>query len=131
LLEKYPEKIKIVFKNFPLNNHKFAKDAAVAALAAHAQGKFLKFHHSLFENRKILDKAKIKEIAKKLDLDMQRFDRDVEDLEIQKKVARDISEGRQAGVRSVPAMFVNGKRFLSRSLEDLHQMIEDELERTQ
>ena len=44
VLEKYPQDVKVVFKNFPLRSHIFAEKAAVAALAAGDQGKFWEFH---------------------------------------------------------------------------------------
>jgi protein-disulfide isomerase len=48
VLEKNPNQVKLVFKNFPLRNHKFAMEAAIAALAAEKQGKFWEFHDLLF-----------------------------------------------------------------------------------
>ncbi|UCE56957.1 MAG: hypothetical protein JSV31_01505, partial [Desulfobacterales bacterium] len=49
MLEKNPTSVKIVFKNFPLRNHKYAATAAVAAIAADRQGKFWEFHDELFK----------------------------------------------------------------------------------
>ena len=72
-LKKYPKSVKIVFKNFPLSSHKFAKKAAAAALAAGRQGKFWEFHDELFKNYRNLDDKKILEIAKKLELEEARF----------------------------------------------------------
>ena len=76
MLEKYPKEVKLVYKNFPLVGHKFARKAATAALAAHEQGKFWEFHDNLFKNYRNLDDAKIQEIAEELGLDMERFTRD-------------------------------------------------------
>jgi protein-disulfide isomerase len=50
VLEKNPENVKFVFKNYPLRNHKFAMKAAVAALAARSEGKFWEFHDELYKN---------------------------------------------------------------------------------
>lgn len=50
VLEAYPVKVKLVFKNFPLKMHKNARAAATAALAADRQGKFWPLHDLLFEN---------------------------------------------------------------------------------
>ena len=52
LMELYPDKVKLVFKNFPLNFHKEAEVAAEAALAAGAQGKFWEMHDKIFANQK-------------------------------------------------------------------------------
>jgi len=129
VLDKYPEKVKLVFKNFPLSSHKFAKQAAAAALAAHAQGRFWEFHHKLFENHRSLSDAKILEIAKVLGLDMQRFNRDIRDPAVQRLIFRDVRDARQAGVRAAPTVFINGKLLKNRSLPGFQQMIEDELKR--
>lgn len=130
MLEKYPNKIKLIFKNFPLSSiHPFAYKAAVAALAAHAQGKFGEFHNTLFENYNTLNDAKIQEIAKKLKLDMDRFNRALKDPSLEKLIARDITEGRQAGIEGIPALFVNGKFPPEGSLQGLEDLIEAELKK--
>ena len=49
VLENNPDTVKIVFKNMPLNFHKFAVPAALSALAAGEQGKFWEFHDELFD----------------------------------------------------------------------------------
>jgi protein-disulfide isomerase len=65
VLEKNPKTVKIVFKNFPIRSHKFAAQAAVAALAADRQGKFWEFHDELFNNYNRLNEEKVQEIAAK------------------------------------------------------------------
>ena len=124
----YPKKVKVVFKNFPLSSiHPFAHKAAVAALAAHAQGKFWEFHNKLFENYKALNDAKIQEIATELKLDMERFTNAVQDPSIQKLIARDLKEGQEAGIEGIPIIFVNGKLPKKTSLQGLEDLIEAEL----
>ena len=59
VLEKNPDKVKLVFKNFPLRNHKFAMPAATAALAAEKQGKFWEFHDLLFKDYNRLNEQKV------------------------------------------------------------------------
>jgi len=130
VLEKYPNKIKLVFKNFPLSSiHPFAHQAALAALAAHAQGKFWEFHNTLFEHYKTLNDAQIQEIAKGLKLDMEKFNREMKDPSLQKLIARDIADGRGAGVEGIPALFVNGKLPPEGSLQGLEDLIEAELKK--
>ena len=130
MLGKYPKKVKLVFKNFPLASiHPFAHKAAVAALAAHAQGKFWEFHHKLFENYRALNDAKVQEIATELKLDMGRFNKAMQDPSIQKLIARDIKEGEQAGIEGIPIIFVNGKLPKQTSLQGLEDMIEAELKK--
>jgi len=130
VLDKYPKKVKLVFKNFPLSSiHPFAHKAAVAALAAHAQGKFWEFHNKLLENYKALNDAKIQEIATELKLDMERFNKAMQDPSIQKLIARDLTEGEQAGIEGIPIIFVNGKLPKETSLQGLEDLIEAELKK--
>lgn len=130
MLDKYPKKVKLVIKNFPLSSiHPFAYKAAVASLAAHAQGKFREFHHKLFENYRALNDAKIQEIATKLKLDLERFNKSMQDPSIQQLIARDIKEGQKAGIEGIPIIFVNGKLPKEPSLQGLEDLIEAELKK--
>ena len=130
MLEKYPQDVKLVFKNFPLTKHKFARKAATAALAAHAQGKFWQFHDKLFKNQRNPNDAKIQEIARELGLDMERFNRARKDPAVQKLIIRDVKNAQQAGVRSVPTIFINGKLLKNRRLAGFQQMIEAKLRKS-
>ncbi len=77
LLAKYPDKIKLVYKNLPLTSiHPQALPAAAAAWAAHQQGKFWEYHDALFTNQKKLGEALYLDIAKNLNLDLAKFQRD-------------------------------------------------------
>ncbi len=127
MLDKYPEKVKLVVKHFPLSNHKFAKAAAAAALAADRQGKFWEFHDKLFENYRNLNNAKIQEIAGKLGLDMVQFNKDIKEPAIQNLIVRDMRDGQRIGVRGTPSVFINGKLVKNRSLQGIEQIIDKEL----
>jgi protein-disulfide isomerase len=129
VLEKNPTQVKIVFKNFPLQNHKMAFPAAMAAMAAHAQGKFWEFHDRLFAHGSDFDFQKMEEIAQKTGLDMQRFRRDMADPAIRQRVIDDFEAGRDAGVRGTPAIFINGRLLKQRSPEAAQAMITEELAR--
>ena len=129
VLDKYPNNVKLVVKNFPLPSHKFARKAATAALAANVQGKFWEFHTQLFKNYKVINDAKIQEIAKELGLDMEKFNKDMQSPTIQSLIARDVSNGRQIGVRGTPTIYINGKALKVRSLPGIYQVIEAELKK--
>ena len=126
-LAKYPKDIKIVFKQFPLAMHKQAQSAALASLAAHRQGKFWQYHDLLFENQKSLSEAKYTELAKKLGLDLNRFNKDYKAPAGQQALDRDMADAQLAGVRGTPTIFVNGRRLKERNIKDLQQMINQEL----
>jgi protein-disulfide isomerase len=129
LLEKYRNDIKLVFKNFPLPMHPLAPKAAVAALAAGRQDRFWEYHHKLFEATGSLSDEKFQSIARDLKLDMNRFNRDLNDPALQKIVQRDLAEAQQAEVPGTPTLFVNGKNVQFRSLQDIEQAIDGELSR--
>ena len=115
VLEKNPNQVKLVFKNFPIRNHEFAMPAAIAALAAEKQGKFWEFHDLLFKDYNRLNEQKVKEIARQLDLDMEKFEKDRKDPRIRAMINRDLAEGNRAGVRGTPTIFINGRLLRNRS----------------
>ena len=129
VLEKYPNDVKVAFKNFPLRNHKFAMKAAVAALAAEGQGKFWEFHDLLFENYNKLNDQKIQEIAQTVGLNLEEYEKKKKDPNIEKRVKQDLSDGRRAGVRGTPTIFVNGIRLRDRSLKGFQAAIDKQLEK--
>ncbi len=129
VLEQYPKDVKLVFKQFPLGNHKFAGPAALASMAANDQGKFWEFHDLLFANYSSLSDAKIRELATEAGLDMVRYDQDMKEKgsDYLSLVRRDFHEGQQIGVRGTPSIFVNGKLLRQRSLPGFRAMIEQEI----
>jgi protein-disulfide isomerase len=129
VLEKYPENVKIAFKNFPLRNHKFAMKAAVAALAAGGQGKFWEFHDLLFENYNKLNDQKIQEIALAVGLNQEEYEKKKKNPAITGQVRQDLSDGQKAGVKGTPTIFVNGKRLRDRSLKGFQAAIDKELQK--
>jgi protein-disulfide isomerase len=129
VFEKYSKEMKLVFKNFPLRNHKFAWPAAIAALAANKQGKFWELHDQLYENYNRLSEQKIREIAQQVGLDMEKFDKDMKDPKLKAMVERDFQEGARAGVRGIPTIFVNGRQLRNRSFQGFQAAIEKELAR--
>ena len=128
MLEKNPETVKIVFKNFPIRSHKFAIQAAAAALAAGRQEKFWDFHDELFKNYDRLNEEKIQEIATNLKLDQAKFGKDRKDPLLMEQIKYDYNEGIRIGVRSVPSVFVNGRKLKDRSLKGFQALIDKELE---
>lgn len=129
MLEKHPNDIKLVFKNFPLPMHPLAPKAAAAALAAGRQDRFWDYHHKLFEKGGSLTEETMQSIAKDLKLNLEKFNRDLNDPALQKIVQRDLAEAQQAEVPGTPTLFVNGKLVQFRSLQDIEQAVEAELKR--
>jgi len=127
VLDRYPRQVKLVFKNFPLANHKFARKAARAALAENEQGKFWEFHNRLFENYKVINDAKIQDIARELGLDMKKFTRDIMSPVINGLITSDLSNDKKIGIHGIPKIFINGKILKNYSPQGFQQMIEAEL----
>jgi protein-disulfide isomerase len=130
LLGKYPDKVKLVYKNFPLKSkHGFAGRAAVAALAAERQGKFWEFYDLLFANYQGLHQKKVEEFAGNLGMDVEQFKKDMRDSRLLAKIRQDMSEGGVAGVRTPPAVFVNGRMVRNPTLEDIQAAIDKALKK--
>lgn len=128
MLEKNPKTVKIVFKHFPIRSHKFAVQAAVAALAAGRQAKFWDFHDELFKNYDQLNEDKVQEIVTKLQLNKAQFEKDRKDPLLLEQVRHDFNEAIRIGVNSVPSVFVNGRKLKDKSLNGFQALIDKELE---
>ncbi len=129
VLEKYPNEVKFVHKNFPLRNHKYAEKAAAAALAADKQGKFWEFYGWLFKNSSRLSDETIQAIACELALNEEQFWKDLQDPDILARISEDVRDGTKAGVRGTPTIFINGRLLRQRSVEAFQDIIGKELEK--
>lgn len=112
IVKDYPESVRIVFKQHPLEMHKNAMPAAEAALAAHAQGKFPEMHKKLFENQRQLTREKFVAIATEIGLNVEKFTKDLDDHTYRAAIQKDVSEVEGIGASGTPASFING-RFLN------------------
>lgn len=128
VLDAYPGKVKLIFKEFPLDTHSQAALAADAAIAAHQQGKFWQMHDALFAHRKELSRPLIVSLARQVGLDMKRFEADLDSTETKKTVERDIDDGDKAGVEGTPSVFLNGRKYNgSLELPAIKNVIDQEL----
>jgi protein-disulfide isomerase len=129
--EVYKGKVRFVWKHLPLTTiHKDAMNAALASEAAANQGKFWEYHDRLFANQEKLDVDSLKQYARELQLDMKRFESDMSNAEVRKKIDADVSEARALGVTGTPGFFING-RFLSgaQPFEAISRVVDEELVR--
>jgi protein-disulfide isomerase len=128
LAKDFPGQVLLVFKHNPLQMHRFALDAASAAIAAHKQGKFWEYADILFENQSALAEQNLLEYARRLGLDMDRFQKDFRDAGTR---SRALSEGQEAssfGARGTPSFFINGKMQVGwGSYEGIKQMVASEI----
>jgi protein-disulfide isomerase len=131
VMDEYEGQVRLVFRQFPLNNiHPHAQKAAEASLCADAQGKFWEMHDAMFENPRELAVADLKTRAAEIGLDEQAFATCLDSGEFSDEVAADLDAGRALGVTGTPALYING-RFLSgaQPFEVISRVIDDELKR--
>jgi len=130
VLKEYGEKVRLVFRNYPLPFHANARSAAEAALCANAQGKFWPFHDKLFAQQASLGLETYKKIAGEVGLDQAKFEQCVAKNEFRTAVDQDMADGAAVGVNGTPAFFING-RMLSgaQPFEKFKEIIEEELAR--
>lgn len=115
LREKYKDSISIVFRHFPLTNqHPFAALAALASEAASLQNKFWEMHDALFDNQDYLSEETIQIIARELELDMRKFNHDLNDETLEDRVQLDYKGGLESGVQRTPSLFINGIKHVGR-----------------
>jgi protein-disulfide isomerase len=128
--EKYGDKVRIVFRQYPLPFHQFAQKAAEASLCANEQGKFWQMHDAMFANQQALEVAQLKAKAAELGLNAEQFNQCIDSGKHAAAIQADMKEGSAAGVSGTPAMFING-RFISGAvpLEQITSVIDDELKR--
>ncbi|HET6346823.1 MAG TPA: thioredoxin domain-containing protein, partial [Myxococcota bacterium] len=112
LRDLYPRALRIVHRDFPLDQHPLAEGAAEAARCADAQGKFWPYYDLLFENSGALDPSDLKKYAAQADLNVQAFEGCVASEGPKAGVAEDQAVGKRFGVRGTPALFVNGMRLI-------------------
>jgi len=120
------DRLRFVFRNFPLTQaHPHAEHAAEAAEAAAGQGKFWEMHDSLFEHQRALDDAHLVHYAVALNLDKERFEREMTEHVHTNRVREDFLSGVRSGVNGTPTFFINGVRHDdSYALETLLAAIE-------
>ena len=119
-LETFPElkkayidsgKVKLVFKNFPLPGHSFAKKAAEAAECAFEQNKFWIYKETLFENQQNLSLKDLKKYAQELGLNTEQFNSCLDSGKYVPAVEKDLQEGQVAGIDGTPSFFINGEKL--------------------
>lgn len=108
-LSEYGDKIRLVYKHFPLESiHPQARPAAEASECAAEQGKFWEYHDGLFANQDKLSSTYYGELAKQVGLDVNKFNTCVTSGKGKAKVDADYQQGIQAGVQGTPHTLVNG-----------------------
>jgi protein-disulfide isomerase len=126
----YGDKVRIVFKDFPLPNHKEAPKAAEAAHCAGDQGKYWEMHDRLFGNQQQLVIPVLKQHAVDLKLDAAAFGECLDSGKHTMRVTESMRIGEQMGVQSTPTLYVNGRPVIgAQPFEYFQSVIDEELRR--
>jgi len=126
LLERHPGRVRVAWRHFPLEEvHPHALHAALAAEAAAGQGRFWPMHDLLFQNQPHLKPPQLRRYAEQLELDMRRYEAEMEDELYLQRVREQIAGGERSGVRGTPTFFVNGAiQDVSFGLQALRDRVE-------
>lgn len=127
---KYGNKVQVAFKQYPLPFHKDARPAAVASLCANEQKNdyFWKLHDWMFANQQSLDKKSLKDAAKNIGVDSNKFNECLDNNKFMAKVQANMEEGQKIGVKSTPTFFVNGQLVSgAQPIEVFSEIIDEEL----
>lgn len=111
IVENYVDsgKVRIVFRDFPLNFHPNAQKAGEAAECAGEQGKYWEMHDKLFDNQNSLGEDDLKRYASEIGLNTATFNACLDNGDMAQEVIKDLEDGQAAGVSGTPANFINGK----------------------
>jgi protein-disulfide isomerase len=132
VIKDYGDRIRLVFRNYPLPMHKYAFVAARAAEAAGQQGKFWEMHDLLYDNQKewsdsMEPRVQFESYATRLGLDVQRFKADMERQDLADRIKADMTRGNSVDVHGTPTVFLNGRELVPGKLvteEDLRREID-------
>lgn len=129
LLEESAGKVNFVFRHFPLSQHKNAPMASYAVLSAGKQNKYWQMHDKMFETQAewsdLADpSSKFVEYAKNLNLDTDKFTKDINSKEIKEKVSADMNDGTVVGINATPTYYANGVKLeLPSSFEEFKNLV--------
>lgn len=125
ILKTYGDKIRFVVRDFPLVQiHENAYNAALAANAAHAQGKFFEYTEILYANQAKLDQASLIEYAFQIGLNVKQFEADLKSKKFAPDIEKDLADGKTLGISGTPTIFVNGVKVRQFSPESFRRAID-------
>ena len=126
VLKTYGDKIKFVYRHYPLPNHPNARPAAEAAACAEVQGKFWEYHDRLFANATKLADTDLKAYAVAVGLDAAKFNTCFDNRQQKPGIDKDIADGERVGVTGTPAFFINGRSLEGAQPFDAFKRVIDE-----
>lgn len=129
--QTYGNKVRLVFKDFPLPNHAEAFKASEAAHCAGEQGKYWEMHDAMFANQRALQVPALKQAARALGIDGAKFDECLDSGKHTANVRADYELGEKMGVNSTPTIYINGRPLVgAQPFEQFKLIIDEELARS-
>lgn len=126
---KYGDKIRMVYRDFPLDSlHPQARAASEAASCAHEQGKFWEFHDKLFKNNSDVSQARLDQFAREVGMDVRAFEACRGAGTYKNSIQASVQEGTKLGITGTPTFFINGRMLVgAQPLEAFVRVIDEEL----
>lgn len=111
LAANYPDKVRLVFRHFPLSKAPGSGSFPTheAAACAQEQGKFWEYHDAIYAFSGAPQENDLKTMAQQIGLDLARFDECRQSKRYQSTILADVKEGEQKGVQGTPTIFVNNQ----------------------
>ncbi|MBB5349334.1 thioredoxin domain-containing protein [Desulfoprunum benzoelyticum] len=126
LLQTYPDKIRLVVKNYPYKYRDFSKISAEASLAAREQGKYWEMHDILIARSPKLDRASLIAYAGELGLDVAKFTEAIDSGRHAKDVEADVQLAESIDLYNTPTFYINGRQVVGERPFDYFKKIIDE-----
>jgi protein-disulfide isomerase len=122
--------VRVAFRNQPLPFHQHAMEAAEAAMAANAQGKFWAMHDKLFASQQALDRPSLDKYAQEIGLNMAKYKAAMDQHLYKDQIDKDSQDGTAHGAGGTPAFFINGQ-FLSgaQPVDSFKKVIDEEVKK--
>jgi protein-disulfide isomerase len=133
LLQKYPGKVRLVYRHFPLDSlHPQARRASEASWCAAEQNRFWEFHDRVYANGPDASEETIARLAGEAGLDAAKLASCLASGRAAESIAKDVEEGSKFGITGTPGFFVNGRTLSgNQPLEGFVKIIDEELASTQ
>jgi protein-disulfide isomerase len=129
VLAEFPNQVRLIYRDFPLDFHAGARPAAEAARCAAAMGRFWEYHDLLFVAQPDFAREQLVGYAARLGLDRAAFAACLDARRFGAAIDADVAEGRARGVRGTPTFFVNGRRLVgAQPIEAFREVIREALD---
>src|SRR5438552_5066429 len=132
LIKEYHPRVRLIFRNFPLPMHQFARDAALAAEAAGLQGRYWEMHDMLFREQPVWSSASdagmwFDSYAETLGLDLNQFRKDVKSDKVRERIESDQARAKSLGVKVAPTLFIDKRVVETKdgTPEKVHSLIDE------